>query len=63
MTQQTDEEYVVLDTRWPDKLAWLALRLLMALVPFVGLVLDAPWHWYVFAICHLFALAWLDGRA
>jgi hypothetical protein len=56
---ESNDEYVVIDTRLAEKAAWLVLLLLLAIVPFAGLALAAPWYWYPLAVAYLFFLLWL----
>jgi hypothetical protein len=58
VTEQNDE-YVVVDTRAVEKAVWFVLLLLLAIVPFAGLALAAPWYWYTLTVAYLLFLLWL----
>ena len=53
----TPADYEVIQPRLFERLAWLAVCLGLVSVPFFGLALNAPWHWYVYASLYLLANA------
>lgn len=58
-----DPEYTTTNPRTVERAAWLAVILALVAVPFAGLVLDAPWYWYVYATAYTAATSEIVRRA